>query len=496
MYLTFDIGTSSVKAALVGADGRASRVERAPVGLYRGDGDSAWEAEPSEWWHALAECSRRLVTDAPGQIRAVAVSGNGPTLVPADKRGKPVGRAISWMDRRARDQADRISALMGFPLDPSFYLPKVLWFRENRPEEFERTSRFFSCPEWIAFRLSGEACTYLTDPYYERYTWGGNTASDLGLDASRFPPYTAPGRILGGVLPDASRDTGIPEGTPVVSAFPDFLASLLGSGAVEPGIACDRAGTSEAFNVCAPAPCADWSFLSLPHAVPGLWNISGGLSTSGKALEWYARAAGFPPDDESGARKVFRAAESSVPGAGNLLFLPFLAGERAPLWRRDLRGAFLGLSVDHGPEDLARAVAESIGFGLRLTSQGLADRGHLTSLVRVSGRPARNTFLSRLKADILGLPVEVPELPDCELLGNAAACAVALGDGASLAEAAARLVRVESRFEPEPGTRQEYDRLFGIFADAVESLIPLSERLTSDSKTTGGYQSRLGNNQP
>ncbi|MCK7508855.1 MAG: FGGY family carbohydrate kinase [Desulfobacterales bacterium] len=132
MYLTFDIGTSSVKGALVGEDGRTSRVERSPVGLYRGVGDAAWEAEPAEWWAALSECAGRLVPGAPGKIRAVAVSGNGPTLVPVDVRGDPVGRAISWMDRRARDQADRISALLGFPLDPSFYLPKALWFLEHR----------------------------------------------------------------------------------------------------------------------------------------------------------------------------------------------------------------------------------------------------------------------------------------------------------------------------------------------------------------------------
>ncbi|HRZ90944.1 MAG TPA: FGGY-family carbohydrate kinase, partial [Spirochaetia bacterium] len=142
-------------------------------------------------------------------------------------------------------------------------------------------------------------------------------------------------------------------------------------------------------------------------------------------------------------------------------------------------------SVDHGPGDLARAVAESIGFGLRLTSQGLAERGHVARLVRVSGNPARNAFLTRLKADILGLPVEVPELPDCELSGDAAACAAALGDSADLKEAAARLVRVESRFEPDPRLRGEYDRLYYVFADAVAALIPLSERLSPESGSPG-----------
>ncbi|HSV56024.1 MAG TPA: FGGY family carbohydrate kinase, partial [Magnetospirillaceae bacterium] len=123
MYLVFDIGTSAVKGALLGEDGRARRTVRSPVGLYRGGGEAAWEAEPSEWWDALADCARQLKPPAGADIRAAAVSGNGPTLVPTDGRGQPVSRAISWMDRRARFQADRVSALLGFSLDPSFYLP-------------------------------------------------------------------------------------------------------------------------------------------------------------------------------------------------------------------------------------------------------------------------------------------------------------------------------------------------------------------------------------
>ncbi|HSV56663.1 MAG TPA: FGGY-family carbohydrate kinase, partial [Magnetospirillaceae bacterium] len=317
------------------------------------------------------------------------------------------------------------------------------------------------------------------DPYYERYTWGGAAASALGLEPALFPPYLPPGRILGEVTREASLHTGIPQHIPVVTAFPDFLASLLGSGAVEPGIACDRAGTSEAFNLCAPSPCPDRSFLSLPHAVPGLWNISGGLSTSGKALQWFAQASGYPQDAGEEPLEAFRDAALSPPGARNLLFLPFLAGERAPLWKRDLRGAFLGLSMDHGREDLARGVAESIGFGLRLTSQGLAERGYPTRLVRMSGAPARNSFLSGIKADILGLPVEVPELTDCELAGNAAACAAALGDSSSLVEAAACLVRIRERYEPDPSRRSLYDKLYEIFSDSVAALAPISERLAS-----------------
>ncbi len=124
MYLVFDIGTSAVKGALLDEDGRLLRDARSALGLYPGQGEAAWEAEPSEWIAAMADCSRALNAAGERDIRAVAVSGNGPTVVPTDAEGNAVGRAISWMDRRARDQADRISGLLGFPLDPSFYLPK------------------------------------------------------------------------------------------------------------------------------------------------------------------------------------------------------------------------------------------------------------------------------------------------------------------------------------------------------------------------------------
>jgi len=470
-----------VKGALVGEDGRLYADARAPVELYRGNGESAWEAKPSEWLTALAKCGAALLRSVEGDIRAVAISGNGPTLVPVDADGEPVGRAISWMDRRARDQADRVSALLGFPLDPSFYLPKALWLAENRPVDFSRTALLFSCPEWAAFRLCGTACSYLADPYYERYIWAAETAAKLGLGSSLFPPYVKPGEVIGRVLPRASEEFHIPAGTPVIAGFPDFLASVLGSGAVEPGMVCDRAGTSEAYNLCAANPCPDWNFLSLPHAVPGLWNISGGLSTSGKALEWYSRAAGYETNGHPEAKHIFQAAKASEPGASGLIFLPFLAGERAPLWKRDLRGAFLGLSVDHKRADLARAVVESLGFGLRLTSEGLRDRGYSTSLIRVSGAPARNDFLNRLKADILALPIEVPELTDCELTGDAAACALALKDHDSLGGAASILVRVEKRFDPDSRNALLYDNLFEIFSDAIEDILPLSERLTASS---------------
>ncbi|MCK7508856.1 MAG: hypothetical protein MZV70_35745 [Desulfobacterales bacterium] len=231
---------------------------------------------------------------------------------------------------------------------------------------------------------------------------------------------------------------------------------MLGSGAVEPGIACDRAGTSEALNPCALAPCADWSFLSLPHAVPGLWNISGGLSTGGKALRWYARAAGYPGDGRGGAGKDLpgrvgfgaRCAWPPVPalpgrGTGAPVApgppgcLPGALGGPRPTGPRPGRG---GVDRVRSPPDLpgpGRAGPwDQPGSGSAERRPGIA-------------------FLSRLKADILGLPVEVPELTDCELRGTPPPCAVALGDCAAWRRPPRAWCAWSPRFEPDPATREE-----------------------------------------
>ena len=492
-YLVFDIGSSSVKAALVSEEGRLLAEARRPVALRQGDGPNEREAEPAEWIAAAASASREIAareTASPGpagegskgglrgraggaEIRAIAVSGNGPTLLAVGADGLPLGPALSWMDRRATVEAAEVSRLAGLPLDSSFYLPKALWLWKNRAEVREKARWFFSCPEYLEYRLSGEAVTYLPDSGYEPYIWSKRLIGLLGLPEGLFPPFAAPGGVVGRLLPGPAAEFGLPAGIPVVAGFPDFLACIVGSGSTAPGLACDRSGTSEAINLCAAKPYPGRALLSLPHAVKGLWNLSGGLSTAGKALEWTARVAGF---SGLGEDSLFAEAQRSPPGARGLVFLPYLAGERAPLWSPERRAAFVGLSLAHGREDLARAACEALAFGLRYPLELAREAGFEARTVRASGAPARNDFLAQLKADVLGLPVETPEIADCELSGDAAACALALGEASSLAEAADRLVRIERRFEPDRRFRGRYDAAYDHYREALAALGPVDER--------------------
>lgn len=476
-YLVFDIGSSTVKAALVSEEGFLLGEARRPVALRQGAEPNEREAEPAEWIAAAASASRELaargLAGRDAEIRAIAVSGNGPTLLAVGADGLPLGPALSWMDRRAAVEAAEVSRLAGLPLDSSFYLPKALWLWKNRTIVREKARWFFSCPEYLEYRLTGEAVTYLPDSGYEPYIWSERLIGLLGLPPERFPPFVAPGSLVGRLLPGPAADFGLAPGIPVVAAFPDFLACIVGSGSIEPGLACDRSGTSEAINLCAARPYPGRALLSLPHAVKGLWNLSGGLSTAGKALEWVARVAGF---SGLGEDSLFAEAQVSPPGARGLVFLPYLAGERAPLWSPERRAAFVGLSLGHGREDLARAACEALAYGLRYPLELALDAGFAARAVRTSGAAARNDFLAQLKADVLGLPVESTAVSDCELSGDAAACALALGEASSLAEAARSIVRITRTFEPDARFGARYAEAYAHFRSALAALGPVDER--------------------
>jgi len=473
-FLTVDVGSSQVKAGLVSEEGRLLSSARRPVRIIHGEGPNEHETEAGEWVEAAFEAMAETLQ---GQAapRALAVSGNGPTLVALDAAGRPLGRALSWMDRRASSEAALVSRLAGLPIDASFYLPKALWFARRHPEA-GRIRRFMSCPEHLLFELTGEAWTYLPDPGYQPYIWSDALIEGAGLEASLFPPFIEPGIRAGGLRPQAAARLGLPPGIPAFAGFPDFLAGLVGAGIVEEGMAGDRGGTSEALNIAARAPYPGRGLLSLPHAIPGLWNLSGGLSTSGKALEWLAANLGLGDVGE-----LLGLAESAEPGARGLVFLPYLAGERAPLWDPDRRAAFVGLSLSHGRAEMARAACEALCFGLRFPAELAAAAGFPPTVLRTLGLLGRNPFMASTKAAILGLPLEIPEVQDSELVGDAAACAKGLGDHADLRTASKAMARMAGRVEPAAGTEERYEEAYGLWKEALGALAHVDAHRASTS---------------
>ncbi len=467
MILVYDIGTTTVKGALFDTGGKLLSVADVPVRLTQSENPLYHECDPNSWLFAIALINPQLDVNKKSDIEAVVISGNGPTLVPVGKDGRPVDFAITWMDRRAVEEAKIVSQAVGFNIDPSFALPKVYWMYKNKPDKYRDTVHFLHCPEFVNFFLTGEAKTILPAEGFKRYIWSEEVLERLGLEGNKFPDFIRPGEIIGNVRSEATDVLGIPTGIPVIAGGPDFVMSLLGTATVAPGRVCDRAGTSEGVNLCSTERVSDSRLLSLPHIIEGYYNISGIISTSGKAVEWFKNITGKASLDYE---TLFEDLCQVEPGADKLIFLPYLAGERSPIWDPNARGVFVGLSLKHGRKEMMRAVVESVGFAIRDVLSIMEENGFTIEDMRVTGGQAKSPLWNQIKADITGKSIIVPECTDAELNGNLSVAFMALGYSESLSEAAERAFRVEKVFQPDPSLRTLYDDLFDAYKRIYGSL--------------------------
>jgi len=465
--LAYDIGTSYLKGAVVTSGGKVVARAQVPVRMRETGDPEHHEADPDDWLAGLAIVTAELALREKGRIRGVVVSANGPTLVAVDDAGEPLGMAFTWMDRRAQQEADLIAEFSDAPLDASFYLPKALWIMRHNPRVYEQTRHFLACAEYINFFLCGNPSRIIPTPLSKDFFWSEEAILPLHMDADKFPAYVEPGEIIGIVSQRAQEALGVPAGIPVIAGGPDYVMSILGTSAISQGRTCDRAGTSEGINLCWSAPVRDARLLCFPHIIRGGYNVSAMLTSSGLAIDWAARNLGPRRGD---LPAFWRDAQAARPGAQRLLFLPFLSTERFPIWDKRLKGAFLGLTTDHGRKEMARAVVESTGFAVRGIIAAMEANGCKVTDLRVSGGQARQPLWCQVRADITGKNVLLPDQADSDLVGNACVGFYSVEDYDSLSAACEGMVRFQKTCLPNPDTLSLYDDLYRAFSTSCAEL--------------------------
>jgi xylulokinase len=498
MLLVVDIGTSAFKAAVTGYDGSGGRFVSLPL-EYGPARKAVPGADPAQWLRAFEEAAARFDAGSLAAVEAVIISGNGPTLAPVTGTPALTGGSLSlpsaearlWLDRRAEEEARTVSRVMGGFVDGGFFLPKALAVKNREPELYEKTKWFLAAPEYLACALTGEARTVIPSEGFERWYWNDRALEVLGLDKEKFPPRIMPGELIGAITGTAAARFGFKPAVKVIAGGPDFFASILGTGAVRPGRVCDRSGTSEGINLCCSRRIDDPHLMCYGHPVRPYWNLSGIVSTTGGALAWGRELLGMTGLPYAAFLDL---AASSPAGAGGLVFLPYLAGERAPVWDPHARGVFLGLSLETGREETARAIAEGTCFAIRDVLTVMEETGAPVEELRTGGKPGESVFLNQLKADITGRPVLAPRaalsgaekkpetlsgetafLP-AELRGLAALGAAALGAYASVEEAVRNLTGSTETFFPREENRRVYDDAFGTYRETYRALKPLFKR--------------------
>ena len=350
---------------------------------------------------------------------------------------------------------------MGSYIDASFFLQGAL------PEEegtlYQQSRYFLPTGDYINYLLTNEVGATLHADDGTKWYWDSETIGKVDLDEEKFPPLVKSGSLVGGVSKLAAKAFGLKEGLPLYAGGPDFIATILGSGVSRPSMVCNRSGTSEGVNLCTATPLHDERLLTYKHPVEPYYNLSGVISTSGKAINWAKELL----MGREGTEFYKIAASTQI---GEVIFLPYLSGERTPIWNPAAQGVLFGLTLESDKGRVARAVVEGVCFALRDVLEVMAELGGEAEVIRVTGGPAESAFLNQMKSDVTGLKVEVPTARDAELVGLAIIGYTALGRYSSLREGAQEMVKVGESYLPNGKLKAKYDHLFGTYRSLYNAL--------------------------
>ncbi|HZF52300.1 MAG TPA: FGGY family carbohydrate kinase [Polyangiaceae bacterium] len=474
-YLAIDIGTTSAKAALYDLGGELLASRSADYPLHQPHPGWA-EQDPNAYWEATqALCGALLALTRNPPVQAVCVSGQAPSCLPINRAGEPLRKALLWLDRRATREVDLLrdrlgveeaAARSGNTLDGYFGGPKCLWFRANEPELWKGTHKILQANGFIIHRLTGEAVTDpshagLMSPFYNASAraWDPAVCDLFDLPLDRLPAIHPSTSIVGHITRSAADATGIPAGTPVVCGGGDFACACLGAGVSGGGSAAMMLGT--AGNLLVPGPGKnDPRLINTVHVTGEPLRLGGVMA--GGAVRWFGDMLRV---DEPDLFAALDAEAEAVPaGASGLIFLPYLLGERTPIWDPHARGAFIGLSGGHHRGHLFRAVLEGVAFAFRQMNEIVGEAGApVREVIAVNGG-AKSALWRRIFADVLGVPVRYRPASGGTVLGAAYLARVGAGDTTGFQEIEAWLERPIDT-EPSARTAAVYDHQYGVFRD-------------------------------
>jgi xylulokinase len=465
--LGLDLGTTEIKAGLVTLDGRLIALARSGYGLDASVGHGWAEQDPGAWWSAVVSAVRALHAADPAEIVAIGVDGHGPTLVAVDARGEATRPAITFLDTRAAAEAAELAAATGVEGWSMGGLPAALWVERHEPAIAAATRWYLSTWEWLTLRLTGIADGPLVP---DQAVADLELVAAAGVHVDRLPPRSAAGRLVGGLTGMAADALGLQPGVPVVSGMVDAFASYIGAGLREPGDAYDPGGSAGGFGVYWDRPVEVTGGFVTPAPLAGRYSVGAAMASTGRALDWYR-------DDILGGTittdALLAEAAATPPGADGLVFLPYLAGERSPIWDPEARGVLAGLTLGHGRGHLVRAIVEASALAIRHVAAPMLAAGVRVDAMRACGGPARSTFWNGVKADVTGFPVLVPEVLETALLGSAINAAVGIGAHADLRTAMAAMTRIAARIEPRHDLAPTYDRLFEAYLALYPATAPI-----------------------
>jgi xylulokinase len=493
LLLGVDAGTSSVKAVLLDLRGNLCAVCQAEYPLHHIR--PAWvEQDPEDWWQATCKAIREAlakVPHGPERVLGLAVSSQAPTLLPLDRSGRPLRPAMIWMDRRAEAEAVRLTELVGAEEihritgnrpDAFYVAARLLWLRNHEPEVLKRTWQFAQVNGYINYRLTGRLtmdpahAVLLQLRNYATGAWCEALCSACGVETAQFPEVMEGHSVQGEVTVEAAAATGLGAGTPVMAGTVDSPAAALEAGVTEPGIAVEMTGTSTVVIIPNDRGLTEPALIAMPHALPGIHLLLGAMVSSGGCLRWFRDQLG-QPEVQAAIREGIDAfdlltqeAAQAGPGSEGVIFLPYMMGERSPLWHTNARGVFFGLSLATHKAALVRSILEGAAFALRHNVEVALRAGAEVREMRSVGGCSRSDLWNQIKADVLGLPLLLPRTSVGSPFGAAILAGMGAGVFPNVRKSLLEIVQLDRRFEPNQANHERYTQIYRVFRNIYEHL--------------------------
>lgn len=494
--LGIDLGTSGTKTVLFRRDGTAEASHTVEYPLYQPRNGWA-EQDPADWWRAVIETVHAVLEKsgvAPEDIAGIGISGQMHGLVMLDAQGQVLCRSILWCDGRTGQEcreitetvgAERLIAITANPALAGFTAGKILWVRRHAPEVYAKCRHILLPKDYIRYCLTGAFATEVSDASgmnlldVSRRQWSDEILKELDIDAGLLGEMYESVDVTGTVTPEAAALTGLAVGTPVVGGAGDNAAAAVGTGTVRAGRAFTTLGTSGVVFAHADTVSIDpkgrvHTFCS---AVPGKWAVMSCTLAAGQSLRWLRDTCCADEVREAAARgvdpyEIMTAGASEVPiGADQLLFLPYLMGERSPLLDEQARGAFIGLSGGHDRRHLIRAVLEGVSFSQRQCVDVLRDMGVPTNDMMACGGGARSTMWRQMLADVYGCPIKTARAAlEGPALGAAILAGVGAGVYSSVESACDAIVQPDTVLQPDAARGAAYAPYYDLYLRQYDAL--------------------------
>lgn len=481
--LGIDIGTSACKVAAFDENGTVLAQSNQPYQVYYPE--SGWvEQNAQEWWDAIRTGIREVLS-ADGvsaeYIKGIGVDGQSWSAIPVDRERNALCNTPIWMDTRAREICERVKEeigqdtifkVAGNDFLPSYVTPKLLWFRDERPEIFEKTYKFLQSNSYIVMKLTGNMSQDYSQCYgihffdMSKLRYDEELAKRMGLSKDLLPELYHCDEIVGEVTREAAEETGLKVGTPVVAGGLDAACGALGAGVYQAGQTQEQGGQAGGMSICTDRALPHKELILGTHVIPGLWLLQGGTVGGGGTLRWFKQEFG----EGLSFDQLTAEAEGVAPGSDGVVFLPYMAGERSPIWNPDAKGVFYGLSFDKTRGHMIRAVLEGVAFSLEHNLRVAAQTGAVVDTLNAMGGASNSVLWTQIKADVTGKRIQVPTSDTATTLGAALLAGVGCGVYRDYEEAVGRTIHITRVQEPNPANREVYDRSMELYLQLYEDL--------------------------